>query len=85
MKLEEVNKRTKEAIDFSNAATRSPVTVKSSPHTSGQWRSFHIYSFGNIPRLRPRPAPANERVDWLTLSPIFGFADSSRAGGERKG
>jgi hypothetical protein len=39
MKLEEVNKLTKEAVDFL-VQHWWPVTVKSSPHTSQQWRNF---------------------------------------------
>ena len=61
MKLEEVNTRTKEAVDFPSLQHWSPVTVNSSPHTSGEaMAKFHAYSFGNIMLIaRQKPDASN--------------------------
>ena len=57
MKLEEVNTRTKEAIDFLVAALESGHSEILTAYL-GAMAKFHTYSFGNIMLIAPRsPMP----------------------------
>src|SRR5579872_2120746 len=78
MKLEEVNQRTKEAVD-SSSQHWSPVTVKSSPHTSEQWRS-------STPTASATSCSSHARSPMLPTLPDFvhGTRLAASLNGEKK-
>ena len=59
MKLEEVNKRTKEAVDFLVAALESGHSEVLTAYL-GAMAKFHTYSFGNMLIARQKPDATNE-------------------------
>ena len=62
MKLEEVNKQTKEAVDFLAAALESGHSEVLTAYL-GAMAKFHTYSFGNV-MLIARQKPDATNVRW---------------------
>jgi hypothetical protein len=78
MKLEEVNKRTKEAVDFLVAALESGHSEVLTAYL-GAMAKFHTYSFGNIMLIaRQNPMP----LTWLDF--VHGTRLAASLNGEKK-